>query len=435
MIRNSADLLEKFIDEERKHVQKQKMPHMPTLGNAYEKITQCGLSERFVLPDNLDLKVVSGFIKIGEDVISGQIDCMLVTGDGEKYGLTDNYYYDIENVLVIFEVKKTLNKNELIAAYEHLSEIKQKTYDYFYAELYDSLLENPSEKVIENYHKIIDKICNEKSDDVNTVVLNNLNLESILPLHIIHGYDGYTTEKGFRTGFLNFLEERLGKEGYGIASLPNLIMVDDFTITKATGFPYLALYENKYTPIVSSNIYSCWIMLELIWDKIARYFNINLLYQDENLDLEKFIPLVSAKLLRNNNSFGWEFISHEFSIKTLARIRENMKCWEPLKISKAALSILSEMFLFSSTFDIESIDSSSFHKEYSISLDDVILEITNTNFFRQENNILFMITKNISLIETNDGNSWVFMTTEVDKLNLWMNEKGLISTSRYVLMS
>ncbi|MBQ0343806.1 hypothetical protein J9236_21685, partial [Providencia rettgeri] len=180
-------------------------------------------------------------------------------------------------------------------------------------------------------------------------------------------YKGYTTEKGFRTGFLNFLEERLGKEGYGIASLPNLIMVDNFTITKATGFPYLAFYENKYTPIVSSNIYPCWIMLELIWDKIARYFNINLPYQDENLDLEKFIPLVSAKLLKNNNSFGWEFISHEFSIKTLAGIRANMKCWEPLKISKAAFSILSEMFFLSGTFNIESIEPSSFHAEYSIS--------------------------------------------------------------------
>jgi len=96
MINKASELLEIFINEENKKLQGIKMPHMPTLGSAYEEITKQGIDQEFVIPKNLDLRVVSGFISIDGVILPEQIDCMLVHGDGEKFGLTDQYLYEIK---------------------------------------------------------------------------------------------------------------------------------------------------------------------------------------------------------------------------------------------------------------------------------------------------------------------------------------------------
>lgn len=106
MISKASELLEAFIAEEVGKLAGIKMPHMPTLGEAYEQITKHGVDSEFVIPKGLDLKVVSGFIALGGEQLNPQIDCMLVHGEGVRFGLTDSYIYDIENVLCIFEVKK-----------------------------------------------------------------------------------------------------------------------------------------------------------------------------------------------------------------------------------------------------------------------------------------------------------------------------------------
>lgn len=425
MIRNSADLLEKFIEKESEFVNKQKMPHMPTLGSAYEQITLCGLSEKFVLPDGLNLKVVSGFIKIGEKIIHNQIDCMLVTGDGERFGLTDNYYYDISQVLVIFEVKKTMNKKELVDSYEHLSDIKQEMYDYFYNELHEVLLENKDKKIVENYHKIVDVVCDEIDDDMNSVILINQNMEMVLPLHIIQGYAGYNTEYGLRNSFVDFLSKRIGKKGYGVSSMPNLIMVGNLTIVKTTGFPYFLIDNDNYIPMASCNNYSCWIMLELIWDKISRYFNVSLPYFDKDLELEQLVPLMKAKILRKGDKYGWCYGSYDYKQKEIDNFRSDSKQWEPQKLSQPAVSILNVIFLLGKPFVFGDKDYEKFATEYAVSLEDIIFEITSTTYFRREDNMLFMITKDICFVETDDGNSWIFMKSETAKFYIWMKENGL----------
>lgn len=62
MIKNASDLLSAFIAKEREKVETISMPHMPTLGDAYEAIAREGIDQQFVLPPDLDLRVVSGFI-------------------------------------------------------------------------------------------------------------------------------------------------------------------------------------------------------------------------------------------------------------------------------------------------------------------------------------------------------------------------------------
>lgn len=121
MISKASELLELFIKEETKKLAGIKMPHMPTLGSAYEEVTKQGIDQNFAIPKNLDLSVVSGFVSIGGEILPEQIDCMLVHGQGERYGLTEQYIYDVESILCIFEVKKTLRKADYIDAMDHLA--------------------------------------------------------------------------------------------------------------------------------------------------------------------------------------------------------------------------------------------------------------------------------------------------------------------------
>lgn len=121
MIKNASELLAAFMAAERKVVESVTMKHMPTLGAAYEAIVSNGIDSKFVLPPNVDLRVVPGFI----EGLANQIDCMLVRGEGRRYGLTDQYIYPVEQVLCVLEVKKTLRKSELVDGIGHLADVQR----------------------------------------------------------------------------------------------------------------------------------------------------------------------------------------------------------------------------------------------------------------------------------------------------------------------
>src|SRR3990172_12467034 len=119
MISTVADLLDALKNQEAKLLDEQKITHAPTIGSMYEGLTK-SILER-ALPSKLELRVVSGFITNESGRISKQIDCMLVDGIGEKIPYTDNYRYDIENVIAVIEVKKNLYSDELDSAYKNLA--------------------------------------------------------------------------------------------------------------------------------------------------------------------------------------------------------------------------------------------------------------------------------------------------------------------------
>ncbi|WP_206433615.1 hypothetical protein [Pseudomonas synxantha] len=87
MIRKASELLEEFIEVEKRKLDGFDMSHMPTLGSAYEEITKQGIYQDFAIPKHLDLRIVSGFISIGGEMLAEQIDCMLVHGEGENTDL------------------------------------------------------------------------------------------------------------------------------------------------------------------------------------------------------------------------------------------------------------------------------------------------------------------------------------------------------------
>ncbi|EPZ2457804.1 DUF6602 domain-containing protein [Citrobacter youngae] len=82
--------------------------HPTLIGNMYEGATKKILKKiDFSHPD---LKVVSGIITSGDNH-SGQIDCMVVIGEGERITNTDDFFYPIDkvgndsNLLIVFYVQ------------------------------------------------------------------------------------------------------------------------------------------------------------------------------------------------------------------------------------------------------------------------------------------------------------------------------------------
>lgn len=114
-----SEFLRKLMLEEKKVLNSSKVRHPSLIGAMYEGVTK-ELLERMEM-SHPDLKVVSGVIRSGE-MQSGQIDCMVVIGEGERIPKTDNFYYPIDKVLAVFEVKKRLFSSQIKDAYQHLEE-------------------------------------------------------------------------------------------------------------------------------------------------------------------------------------------------------------------------------------------------------------------------------------------------------------------------
>lgn len=78
MIRTVADLLTEILATELPKLDASEVVHAPTIGDMYEGLSG-HLLER-ALPQDLGLRVITGFVRGPDGTLSGQIDRMLVTG-------------------------------------------------------------------------------------------------------------------------------------------------------------------------------------------------------------------------------------------------------------------------------------------------------------------------------------------------------------------
>jgi len=80
MIKTVGEILEALRKAEAAKLKASDIRHAPTIGSMYEGLTR-SLLERAV-PSSMNLRIVSGFVVDGLGGTSGQLDCMLVSGEG-----------------------------------------------------------------------------------------------------------------------------------------------------------------------------------------------------------------------------------------------------------------------------------------------------------------------------------------------------------------
>lgn len=284
MISTLADVLRALQDAEAKQLQAQGISHAPTIGAMYEGLTK-DILER-AIPPGLDLKVVSGFIEgIDGAHLSSQVDLMLVRGEGRQIPYTDNYIWPIEDVLVVFEVKKTLSGTELLDAVTKMWTVTNLAQEYKEAGGY-------SHKEIVFACKIFAKLTgyNLPVSEVHLlptplrIIFSATVRESLYPIRMIWGYDGYRTEEGLRQGAERLFfgqGENFGSKGF--LSFPSLVTCGSLSLVKLNGFPYFnphADFQDTWDVMASSSDNPTKILLEQVWTKISSEANLKLPMDD-----------------------------------------------------------------------------------------------------------------------------------------------------------
>jgi hypothetical protein len=430
MITKASELLSLFIEEEKKKLAGVAMPHMPTLGSAYEEITKQGIDKQFVIPKFLDLRVVKGFISIAKKMLPQQIDCMLVTGEGQQYGLTDQYIYDIDRVLCIFEVKKTLTKGDYKDAFEHLGSIRKQ-----YAEYFEKKLEAGFNPDISSASKAFAQITGEMAPTeylgmhhlppTESILFYTLVQEHHAPVSIVHGYEGYGTEKGLRSAFVDILEERfkLDGKGLGVPSLPTLVTSNNFSLIKGNGHPYLAIKDdNSWVVLMSTRHNPARIILELIWAKISRHFSIEMPYGDD-LDIENVAPLLIAKPVEKDSQFGWEY--HSIELKERSLKREELKDWNPAGVGPAEMSAIHLMFASGGYLPLDSELDEHLKKEYNQTSVQVTHNLIQTRIFAKAGAYLRPVAAVTHLLPNEDDESG-YVAIDRNRFDAWCIARSIV---------
>jgi hypothetical protein len=118
VIKDVAALLTGFREREVEAMQRSGITHAPTFGAQYEGVS--GSVLKMMIPPELALQVVSGFVEGINGMLSGQIDGMLVRGSGPPIpSIEGQYKWPIKDVLAVLEVKKTLFGSDLADAQKY----------------------------------------------------------------------------------------------------------------------------------------------------------------------------------------------------------------------------------------------------------------------------------------------------------------------------
>jgi hypothetical protein len=345
MIRTVGDLLQALKEEEEKRIMSfPTMSHGPSIGDMYEGTTRKLLD--MAIFDGLDLKIREGFIKNSAGDISRQIDCMIVTGEGQKMPNTDHYLYDIPNVLAIVEVKKTLYGDELADSLDWSRDFEKR------------ISEPPSSQKIDLLRDAWRSITCQELPDRSEIVSLPFHLEMIYrtlvveisrPLRIFIGYEGYVNESGFRRGFITYLKEIYQSGKYSLAgprTFPDVMICRNSTIYKLNGMPYPGQIrsDNFWCYLASRGIRPLHIILEFLWTRLSYKFNLSpVIFGDDDLLMEGVNPLLFIKAIKEGEEpKGW---AYEYTVYTEDELLEGNKNipWEPVEVSKVEFSILNAL--------------------------------------------------------------------------------------------
>lgn len=404
------------------------MPHMPTLGSAYEEITKQGVDSNFAIPKHLDLSVVSGFVSIGGEILPEQIDCMLVHGKGERYGLTEQYIYDIENILCIFEVKKTLKKADYIDAMNHLASIRRKFAEHFEHKLINEGYEPDITPARRHFSQITGKIAPEHYSGIHGlsesdgILFYCLVQESLAPVSIIHGYDGYKTEAGLRSAFIDILKEKKDTgAGFGIPSIPSLVTSNQHCLVKGNGVPFLAIKnEDEWVAVFSTRHNSAKLILELIWSKISCHLDINMPWND-GLHMDNIEPLLVAKAVRVEDTAGWMYNSIEFKENRLKRDDDNL--WEPAALGEAEISAIHIMAMRGGYLSLDEGLNEYFKSKHHTTVEEVSKNLVITRLFMKDGQYIRPIHSHTHVVTLDDNTGYA--SSERDRFDLWCDQNGI----------
>jgi hypothetical protein len=347
MITTISDLLLGLKNKEQELLKKYDIvKHPGIIGDMYEGLTK-EILQRSVF-EGLDLHVRAGKIRNSQKELSGEIDCMLVIGEGEKIPYTDKYFYDSEKVIAVIQVKKNLFSKDIKDSYENLKTVIDVT-ETRQSEPYHNILLRDSWRSMFNE----ELPSNEQLKSLpiaKEMIYHILLLEAFYPTRIVWGYNGFKSEFALRNSFIGYLEENITLNnqkkiyGFGPLNLPNLIICDKFSLIKGNGIPYVAPINSQgWWPLYfSSNNNPVNFLLEVVWTRLQYMFAINPLIFGEDLKIESVHPFLFCQYQEQKYIGGWLYNYVQYDKALLEKPLEN-KDWEPCFLTRTQFEVINEL--------------------------------------------------------------------------------------------
>ncbi|EMR36682.1 DUF6602 domain-containing protein [Vibrio harveyi] len=403
MIKTVADLLQSFMQEESAKLSEYELKHGPTIGDMYEGLSAEVLNRS--IPPQLNLQIVDGFITDGADFLSGQIDCMLVRGEGEKIPFTKSYKWHVKDVLAVFEVKKNLYSADLINSFEKLRQASEGYCKYLFEGEHNeskSIDLSPSYKTFSQLTGIKAPPYHEREtlSKENELIYTTVFMEQLMPVKIVIGYDGFASEYSLREGLVKFIEAQGAGSGYGIPSFPQLIICGGHSLVKATGQPYtIPMRDGYWDFLLSSKANPVLLMLEFIWTKLSLEFDVGLPWGDD-IEMEGLNEFLRAKPIVTEEQGGWMFKYDKLSKATLDQ-RSSVIEWQPVEVDTIMFAIFQRL-----TQGEVSVRDPGFIKFVTGSVNNVeefIEQMMSTNYVAFGNDTLSLTTENLVTAALPDG--------------------------------
>lgn len=420
MIITIADLLTKIIEKEKEVLARQPdLNHMPMLGDMYEGLAR-NIIDKAIF-DGLNLKVAEGKIRFKNGKYSDQIDCIVAEGDGERIPHTSHFIYDIDKVVAIFEVKKTLYGVGLADSFMHLRKINDTSRDYD---------ERVTPLIIDAWKSITRKPYPQKDEplpDMLNMIKHVLIMQAHQPVRIVLGYDGYTSESTLRNGFYKFMAKKAAGqkkpiEGFGMASFPSQIICGKSSLIRLDGMPYNApISPTDYWPCLASSYGNpLGILLELLWTRFSYLYSLPSDIFGEDLESEIFNKFIDAKW--HEKFKGWEFRVTDISPKDLAGAPAS-HAWEPEYLTIWEFVIMDRLCNGSE----ERIDDPkliNYLLKYNKTPNDLVKSLSDKKLAGLSGSKIELLTRN-SVCAIISGGLYVAAENNTGRFSRWLSKRGV----------
>jgi hypothetical protein len=423
MIETVSDLLISLVEQERIRLNGVDIAHAPTIGEMYEGLT-ADVLER-AIPAGLDLRVARGFIVDGEDGISGQIDCMLVRGEGEPIPYTDGFKWHVRDVLAVIEIKKSLLGSELEDAIQHLRSVVDLQTSYLHSQ-HDSGTEVDLRPALRAFAETTGKVAPSYETVAELPISEQLIFHTLVgeyygPLRIVIGYDRYKSEYTFREGLQSILKKNIGKQGYGVGSFPQLAISGNYSLVKANGQPYSAPVLGGYWHFyLSSPSNPIRLLLELIWTKLERHVAHGAPWGSD-LDQEVMHKFLAAQGVISDGRMGWEFRYIHASKHELAA-QDSVTRWQPEFLDEVQFVIVTRL-CEGRDVRLDDPELRTFLSSKGTDVDSVLDSFAGRGLVAQNGEELELITEDCQCLVLADG-QFVAAENNTGRLTRWLAEQG-----------
>lgn len=235
---------------------------------------------------------------------------------------------------MVIEVKKNLYSKELADAYENLRSVVNVQKNN-YRDLDLNMTEDAFRALV---RKSCPNIEQERSLPYEEEMMyHSLVVEALLPIRVVLGYYGFKTEMMLREKYVEYLSKHMGtdskeklEKGYGITSLPNLIICGSNSIVKANGMPYalkLDEFDKEYCWLASYRRKPMVILLELLWTRLTYHYNLPTSIFGDEVSEEAIAPLLMAEVIKDK---GWQYKIISYDEGDLEKIDKSAEgTWSP----------------------------------------------------------------------------------------------------------